>query len=98
MDVSPTSFLFAAEVHVDHRVFTATTVDLVEFSTPNSAHTLSSIFNHDFVEWGGAYFKTLGTSNPSAGGKLVIDTKEQRLLRRENKISARKSTPSFILF
>ena len=52
----------------------------------SGAHT--DMGNHDFIEWGGAYFKTRGTSNPTTGGKLVIDTKEQRLLRRENLGSA----------
>ena len=88
--VPPASFLFKAEVHVDHRVFAVTTVDLAEYATAYTSHTLSSIFNHDFIEWGGTYFKTMGKSSSNPVGKLVIDTKMQRQLRREIQIFVRK--------
>ena len=91
MDVIRISYLlFAAEVHVDHRAFQATTVDLSE---SGGDHTLSSLFNHDFVEWGGTYFETggiasgigtpIGTLFGAPFGKLVIDVKKQMLLRSE---------------
>ena len=80
----------AADIHVDHRLFTTST-DLTHTDL-----TLSNLFNHDFVEWGGAYFKTFGTLG--TGGKIVIDVKEQRLLRRENGCSTQKMFPLFWTF
>ena len=89
--------LFAAEVHIDHRDFAATTAcHNCDSFTVSINHTLSNtIFNHDFVEWGGTYFKTVGLDLGVQGlgaallgnvpqGVLVIDVKQPRLLRREN--------------
>ena len=70
-------FVFiAAEIHVNHGLFEAYTTDLNELQE----NPPSNVFDRDFVEWGGTYFKTNGLVT-TASGKLVVDVKEERLLR-----------------
>ena len=76
----------AAEIHVNHGFFDQYTTDLIELPE----NPTFNVFDRDFVEWGGTYFKTNGIvaflGNPfniaaPPSGKLVVDVKEERLLR-----------------